>query len=552
MSGEKKYVVVTGGVLSGLGKGLLAASVCKLLSESGYSVRPIKFDGYLNVDAGTINPFKHGEVFVLEDGTECDMDLGTYERFLNISLDSWSSLTGGRIFKEIIEKERRGEFLGQDIQFIPHVINEIILWIQRKDTESDITLIEVGGTVGDIENAYFIEALRQHRLRQGLSNFCWIHVTLVPVLKVVGEQKTKPTQTSVRTLQGMGVQPDILICRSEEPISAEVRRKVALFCNVPVSNVISGHDISLIYEYPFRLMEEEILTVIFNTLRMGPRRMPDLVTWRNLVENIKNPIHEVVVGIGGKYTALEDAYVSIIKALTHAGAKLGIKVNPIYIETTGIDRIVIQKSLSICDAVIIPGGFGVRGTEGKIALIQEVREKSIPFLGICLGLQCAVIEFSRNVVGLEKANSTEFNADTPHPVITLLPSQRDVYKKGGTMRLGTYPILIEPNTLARKIYDNEVVHERFRHRYEINPDYVGQIESRGFKFSGLSSDKSVIHIGEISTHPFFIGVQYHPEFLSRFENPHPLFVSLVEAANICKQQRITGKTKDEEPVVLIE
>ncbi|MFW9778882.1 MAG: glutamine hydrolyzing CTP synthase [Candidatus Heimdallarchaeota archaeon] len=552
MSGEKKYVVVTGGVLSGLGKGLLAASVCKLLNESGYVVHPIKFDGYLNVDAGTINPFKHGEVFVLEDGTECDMDLGTYERFLNISLDSWSSLTGGRIFKEIIEKERRGEFLGQDIQFIPHVINEIILWIQQKDAESDITLIEVGGTVGDIENAYFIEALRQHRLRLGPSNFCWIHVTLVPVLKVVGEQKTKPTQTSVRTLQGMGVQPDILVCRSEEPISPEVRKKVALFCNVPVSNVISGHDISLIYEYPFRLMEEEILTVIFNTLRMGPRRMPDLVPWRNLVENIKNPIHEVVVGIGGKYTALEDAYVSIIKALTHAGAKLGIKVNPIYIETTGIDRRAIQKSLGICDAVIIPGGFGVRGTEGKIDLIQEVREKSIPFLGICLGLQCAVIEFSRNVVGLEKANSTEFDADTPHPVVAMLPSQRTVYKKGGTMRLGTYPILIKPNSLARKIYNNEVVNERFRHRYEINPDYVSQIESRGFEFSGLSSDRSVIHIGEIPTHPFFIGVQYHPEFLSRFENPHPLFVSLVEAANICKQQRITGKTKDEEPVVLIE
>lgn len=513
--------------MSGLGKGLLAASLAKLLSSSGYTVAPIKFDGYLNVDAGTINPYKHGEVYVLEDGTETDMDLGTYERFLNASLDSWSSLTGGQIFQTIIEKERRGEFLGQDIQFIPHVTNEIISWIRRKDNIVDITLIEVGGTVGDIENAYFIEALRQLALTCDRSNVCWIHVTLIPVLEVVGEQKTKPTQASVKTLQGMGVQPDILLCRSEKPLNAKTRQKVAMFCNIAVSDVISGHDTSLIYEYPFQLLEEGILNSVFNKLQIGPKSVLTLSTWKHLVDKIKNPIGEVTIGVGGKYTNLKDAYVSITKALTHAGAHIAVKINPIFIETSESKENLDEK-INLCDGIIVPGGFGYRGVEGKITLIKQIREESIPFLGICLGLQCAVIEFARNVCNLENANSTEFNPNTPHPVIDLLPSQRTVYRKGGTMRLGVYPVLISEGTLAHTIYGKNNIKERFRHRYEINPNYTSELLAKGFEFSGMSTDGSVVHIGELKNHQFFIGTQFHPEFSSRFEKPNPLFLALVE------------------------
>lgn len=515
--------------MSGLGKGLLAASLAKLLSASGYTIAPIKFDGYLNVDAGTINPFKHGEVFVLDDGEECDMDLGCYERFLNLSLDSWSSLTGGQIFQNIIEKERQGEFLGQDIQFIPHVTNEIISWVRQKDDVVDVTLVEVGGTVGDIENAYFIEALRQLALAGERSDVCWIHVTLIPFLQVVGEQKTKPTQASVKTLQGMGIQPDILLCRSEKPLAPEVRQKVAMFCNVSVSDVISGHDVPLIYEYPFQLLEEEILTSVFNKLQIGPKKLPELVKWRKILDKIKNPIGKVIIGIGGKYTALGDAYVSITKALTHAGAHLGLEVTPIFIETTNLTNIDLDEHINSCDGLIIPGGFGYRGIEGKITLIKKLREDDIPFLGICLGLQCAIIEFARNICGLENANSTEFSPNTPHPLIDLLPSQRTVYRKGGTMRLGTYPVRISEGTLAYNIYGKKEIKERFRHRYEINPDYVPQLVEKGFTFSGMSVDNSVVHIGELTDHQFFIGTQFHPEFLSRFEHPAPLFINFVKS-----------------------
>lgn len=514
--------------MSGLGKGLLAASLAKLLSSSGYSVAPIKFDGYLNVDAGTINPFKHGEVFVLDDGTETDMDLGTYERFLNISLDSWSSLTGGQIFQNIIEKERQGEYLGQDIQFIPHVTNEIISWIRQKDESVDVTLVEVGGTVGDIENAYFIEALRQLALSQDRSDVCWVHVTLIPFLKVVGEQKTKPTQASVKTLQGMGIQPDILLCRSEKPLNPDVRQKVAMFCNVSVSNVISGHDVQVIYEYPFQLLEEEILASVFKKLQMGPKKLPSLSAWSDLLDKIRNPIGEVIIGVGGKYTALGDAYVSIVKALTHAGAHLGVKVTPVFIETTEITNKDLNHHVESCDGIIIPGGFGYRGIEGKISLISKLRENKLPFLGICLGLQCAVIEFARNVCGLENANSTEFDPETPYPVIDLLPSQRTVYLKGGTMRLGLYPVIIKEKTRVHAIYGKNEIKERFRHRYEINPEYMPQIAAKGFTFSGISSDNSVVHIGELTDHPFFVGTQFHPEFLSRFEQPAPLFKAFVK------------------------
>ncbi|MFX0050524.1 MAG: glutamine hydrolyzing CTP synthase [Candidatus Hodarchaeota archaeon] len=528
ISQTHKYIIVTGGVMSGLGKGLLSASLAKLLNASGYIVLPIKFDGYLNLDAGTINPFKHGEVFVLDDGTETDMDLGEYERFLDTSLDSWSSLTGGRIFHNIIEKERRGDFLGQDIQFIPHVTDEIINWIKEKDGAADITLVEVGGTVGDIENAYFIEALRQLSLSVNKSDVCWCHVTLIPELSVVGEQKTKPTQASVKTLQGMGVQPDILLCRSEQPLRPEVRQKIALFCNVSIDDVISGHNVNVIYEYPFQLLEEEILSSVFTKLQIGPRKVPTLEVWKKLIDNLNNPKGEVIIGIGGKYTQLGDAYVSITKALTHSSALLGVKVNPVFIETSNLAEDDIQPNISHCDGIIIPGGFGTRGVEGKIALIKYVREKNIPFLGLCLGLQCAIIEFARNICNLKEANSTEFNDSTPHPVIILLPSQRDVYRKGGTMRLGAYPIILSEGSKAYKIYGKKEVSERFRHRYEVNPEYMATLESNGFLFSGLSADGSVVHVGELEDHPFFIGTQYHPEFLSRFEKPSPLFTSFIE------------------------
>ncbi|MHA1226034.1 MAG: glutamine hydrolyzing CTP synthase [Candidatus Hodarchaeales archaeon] len=533
-----KYIVITGGVMSGLGKGLLAASLSKLLSSSGFSVLPIKFDGYLNVDAGTINPFKHGEVFVLDDGTETDMDLGVYERFLNNSLDSWSSLTGGRIFQRIIERERRGDFLGEDIQFIPHVINEIISWIRQKDNASDITLIEVGGTVGDIENAYFIEALRQLSLSVDKSDVCWAHVTLIPTLKVVGEQKTKPTQASVKTLQGMGIQPDILLCRSETPLQDSVREKLALFCNVSKSAVISGHDVSSIYKYPFLLLEEDILTSVFRKLQVGPKKIPDLSLWQKLVQAIEKPSDNVYIGIGGKYTHLEDAYVSITTALEHAGAHLGLKVIPIFIETTKLNEEKLETALKKCDGIIIPGGFGQRGIEGKIKVIQRVREQNIPFLGICLGLQCAIIEVARNICKLNGANSTEFDPETNYPVIDLLPSQRKIYRKGGTMRLGKYQVKLQENTLAYKIYAQELIIERFRHRYEVNPEYISILESNGFIMSGKSTDESVVHIGELRDHPFFIGTQFHPEFLSRFEKPAPLFLALVKASYEHKKRRI--------------
>ena len=524
-----KYIIITGGVMSGLGKGLLAASLAKILESTGYNVSPLKFDGYLNMDAGTINPYKHGEVFVLDDSTETDMDLGEYERFLNKSLDSWSSLTGGRIFFNIIEKERKGEFLGQDIQFIPHVTNEIILWVQQKERSEDIILIEVGGTVGDIENAYFIEAMRQLSLKVDPKNVCWIHVTLIPTLNVVGEQKTKPTQASVKTLQGMGIQPDVLLCRSEYPLSEEAREKIGMFCNVSQSDVISGHDTPLIYNYPFQLLEEGLLTSVFNRLRIGPKKVPVLENWRRLVEGIENPKEKLTIGIGGKYTKLEDAYVSIDKALTHSGAHLQIKIKSLFIETTDLEDNEIDKNLEAIDGVIIPGGFGDRGIEGKITLVQKIREKNIPFLGICLGLQCAVIEFARNVCGLQEANSTEFNPSTRHPVLDLLPSQKKLYRKGGTMRLGLYPVKIKENTLAHSIYKEVLVHERFRHRYEVNPKYKDALEEKGLIFSGTSDDESVIHIGELNNHPFFIGTQYHPEFLSRLENPSTIFMSFVEA-----------------------
>jgi CTP synthase len=439
-------------------------------------------------------------------------------------------LTGGQIFQTIIEKERKGEYLGQDIQFIPHVINEIISWICQKDNNTDITLVEVGGTVGDIENAYFIEALRQLALKGEKHDVCWAHVTLIPLLKVVGEQKTKPTQASAKTLQGMGVQPDILLCRSENPLTPEVRQKVAMFCNVSVSDVISGHDVPVIYEYPFQLLEEGILTSVFNKLKIGPKKIPDLSIWRNLLEKINNPTGEINIGIGGKYTALVDAYVSISKALTHAGAHLGIKVNSIFIETTSIESESMTKNIKSVNGVIVPGGFGDRGIEGKIDLIRKIREHKIPFLGICLGLQCAVIEFARNICDLKKANSTEFDPDTPNPVVVLLPSQQKVYRKGGTMRLGSYPIKINEGTLAHKIYGKREVIERFRHRYEINPAYIPELLSNGFNFSGMSLDDSVVHIGELKNHKFFIGTQFHPEFLSRFEHPAPTFLALVRAS----------------------
>ncbi|PWI46901.1 CTP synthetase [Candidatus Heimdallarchaeota archaeon B3_Heim] len=515
--------------MSGLGKGLLAASLAKLLNASGYTISPIKFDGYLNMDAGTINPFKHGEVFVLDDGTETDMDLGEYERFLNISLDSWSSLTGGRIFHNIIEKERKGEFLGEDIQFIPHVTNEIIDWIRQKDESTDITLIEVGGTVGDIENAYFIEALRQLSLQAKPENVCWCHVTLIPVLDAVGEQKTKPSQASVKVLQGMGIQPNILLCRSKKPLIEKTRSKIALFCNIEKSAVISGHNVSTIYKYPFQLLEEGILTCVFNTLHIGPKKVPTLQKWRELVDNLERPTGKLKIGIGGKYTDLGDAYVSITKALKHVSAHLGIQVESTFIETTDLDEKSIDIHIQNYDGFIIPGGFGHRGIEGKIKLIQKIRESSIPFLGICLGLQCAVIEFARNVCNLVNANSTEFSLNTEYPVVSLLPSQQSVYRKGGTMRLGGYPVKILADTLAYQVYQEEYVRERFRHRFEVTPKYLQILREKGMIFSGISPEEDVIHIIELIDHPFFIGTQFHPEYLSRFEQPSKIFQSFVEA-----------------------
>ncbi|MFC2174692.1 glutamine hydrolyzing CTP synthase [archaeon] len=525
-----KFIVVTGGVLSGLGKGIVTSSIGKILESRGYKVMPVKFDGYLNVDAGTMNPYRHGEVFVLDDGTECDMDLGNYERFLNITAVRANNPTGGKIFEKVLAKERKGEYLGVDVQFIPHVTGEIKDWVRGvgKDTGADVIVIEVGGTVGDIENSYFIEAMRELHQEEGHENVVFCHVTLVPKLKVVGEQKTKPTQQSIKQLLGMGVQPDFVLCRCDEPLDDSPREKIALFGNVKPENVISDHDCDTIYEVPFVLESDDLGDKLLKRLEMEVRP-PSLLDWRAMVDNIKNPEKEITVAITGKYTALKDSYVSIMEALTHAGAHHHTKINLVWVETTNIEdkKITVEKALEGVDGIIVPGGFGSRGTEGKIACVKYCRENNIPYLGLCYGFQMAVIDAARNMCGLEGANSTEADPKSPHPVITILPdSAGDL---GGTMRLGAYEALLKKGSRVAELYGKTKVSERHRHRYEVNPDYIEKIEAGGLVFSGRSEDGRLMEFLELPDHKFFIGTQAHPEFKTHLEEPAPLFYGFVGA-----------------------
>ena len=534
MSQSAKYIVITGGVLSGLGKGIATASVGHLLSSKLHVV-PIKCDGYLNTDPGTMNPIEHGEVFVLDDGGEVDMDFGHYERFLGVIGKSDWNLTMGKVYWRILEKERKGDFLGKTVQLIPHVTNEIKKHFKKiaNREKPDIVLIEIGGTVGDMENELFIEAVRQLGQEVGQDNIVYIHLTYVPVPASLGEHKTKPTQQSVKLLNERGIFPDIIIARSPKPLTKKVKEKIALFCNIPPEAVISGQDVKTVYEVPILYDAQNLTAIIHKKLKIYSP--PKLARWQKLVDAILHPEDEITIAVCGKYTDLHDSYASIIEALIHSGAHLKTRVKLKWIETTKIEqgKITVEKSLEDVHGVIVPGGFGLRGIEGKIDIIKYCRENNIPFLGICYGMQLAVIEFARNVCGLSGAHTTEAeeeSIDVKHPVICLLPSQKGLKKKGGTMRLGGQDVHIKPKTLARKIYKSDVIRERFRHRYEVNPDYVEKLESCGMRFSGFEPQENIMQILELPEHPFFMAVQYHPELISKLEKPEPLFYNLVKSA----------------------
>ncbi|HOK39868.1 MAG TPA: CTP synthase (glutamine hydrolyzing) [bacterium] len=527
----RKYIVITGGVLSGLGKGIATASIGRLLA-SKLKIIPIKCDGYLNTDPGTMNPIEHGEVFVLDDGGEVDMDFGHYERFLNINCKFGWNLTMGKIFKSILEKERRGEFLGKTVQYIPHVTNEIknkIYEIAEKEN-ADLVLIEIGGTVGDMENELYLEAVRQLRLEIGEENIIFIHLTYIPIMTGVEEQKSKPTQQSVKLLQEKGIEPDIIIGRCKEYITEKIKEKIALFCNVEKNCVISGIDVNTVYEIPIIYEKEGLSEIIHKKLNIYSP--PNLEKWKKYVEKIKNNKNQkkIKIAICGKYTSLGDSYASIIETLNHCRANLDVFIEIKWIDTTDTNNNFINE-LSDVNGIIVPGGFGVRGLEGKISIIKYARENNIPFLGICLGMQLAVIEFARNVCGIKDAHTTEILSEVKEkitPIIDLLPEQKKVENKGGSMRLGGQNVYLKKGSLASKIYGKDIIRMRFRHRYEVNPEYIKQLEKNGLIFSGYTKDKRIMQILELKEHKYFIGCQFHPELTSRLEKPDPFFLYLIK------------------------
>ena len=526
-----KYIFVTGGVSSSLGKGIISASLAKLLQARGYSATIQKLDPYINVDPGTLNPYEHGECFVTNDGAETDLDLGHYERFLNVPTSQSNNVTTGRIYQTVINKEREGAYLGKTVQVIPHITDEIKRRIKLlgETGQFEVVITEIGGTVGDIESLPFIEAVRQMIWEMG-SNCAVIHLTLLPYLTVTGELKTKPTQHSVKTLLEYGVQPDILVCRSEKPVNAEIRRKLALFCNVNVNAVIESIDASTIYDVPLLMLNEQLDKVVLAKLKLPLRQEPDMEGWKNFLGKLKNPTSEVRIGLIGKYIELKDAYKSIAESLIHAGVSNETKVNVEWIHSEKLDEKNVQEKLGNLHGILVAPGFGDRGIEGKINAIRFAREQKIPFLGICLGMQCAVIEFSRNVLGLENAHSTEMAPETKYPVIDIMDDQKNITKKGGTMRLGEYPCNISKNTKAATIYGKSRISERHRHRYEFNNKYLKKFEDAGMVASGVNPNGNLVEIIEYKNHPWFIGVQFHPEYKSTVENPHPLFVKFVKAA----------------------
>ncbi|MBN8695910.1 MAG: CTP synthase [Bacteroidetes bacterium] len=531
MSSSTKYIFVTGGVTSSLGKGIISASLAKLLQARGYSVTIQKLDPYINVDPGTLNPYEHGECFVTDDGAETDLDLGHYERFLNIPTSKANNVTTGRIYQSVIEKERRGDYLGKTVQVIPHITDEIKnrVKILGKTGNYQFVITEIGGTVGDIESLPYIEAVRQLRWELGKDAMV-IHLTLLPYLSTTGELKTKPTQHSVKLLLEYGVQPDILVCRTEHPINKEIRNKIALFCNVAPNAVIEAMDASTIYEVPLLMEQEQLDVVVLNHLNMPVTENIDLDKWKEFLQKFKHPKHEVKIGLVGKYVELKDSYKSISEAFIHAGAANDCKVNIEWIHSESITDENVKEKFKGLKGVLVAPGFGQRGVEGKITAIKYARENNVPFFGICLGMQCAVIEFARNVLGFKDANSTEMNPGTTNPVIDLLESQKKITNKGGTMRLGSYPCNVSESTNAWEIYKKKEITERHRHRYEFNNEYLQDFEKAGMIASGINPEGGLVEIVEIKDHPWFVAVQFHPEYKSTVANPHPLFVNFVKAS----------------------
>lgn len=526
-----KYVFVTGGVVSGLGKGITAASLGRLLKARGYKVTMQKFDPYINIDPGTMNPVQHGEVFVTDDGAETDLDLGHYERFIDESLTKNSNVTTGKIYWSVLQKERRGDFGGGTVQVIPHITNEIKSRFHRNfsTTETEIAIIEVGGTVGDIESQPFLEAIRQFQHDVGHENAILIHVTLIPYLKASGEMKTKPTQASVKELQGMGIQPDIIVCRSEHPLDQKIKDKIALFCNVPTSHVLQNLDVESLYEAPLAMEKEHLAEVACECLALE-ERTPDLKDWEDMVNASKHPTKNVNIALVGKYISLHDAYISVVESLKHAGIANSATVNIKWVDSETLNDENISGVLSDVTGILVPGGFGDRGIDGKISAIRYARENNIPFLGLCLGMQLSIVEFARHVIGYADAHSVELDPQTTHPVIHLMPDQDGIEDIGGTLRLGSYPCVLDKTSKAYTLYNEETIHERHRHRYEVNNDYRQVLTDNGMKLSGISPDGRIVEMIELENHPWFIGTQAHPELKSRPNRPHPLFLGFVEAA----------------------
>jgi CTP synthase len=524
-----KFIFVTGGVVSSLGKGLASASIGNLLESRGLKVTFLKLDPYINVDPGTMNPYQHGEVYVTDDGAETDLDLGHYERFTSLSLTKENNYTTGRIYHSVIMKERRGDYLGGTVQVVPHVTDEIKHAITRIAEDKDVTIVEIGGTVGDIESLPFLEAIRQLPYDVGRDNVLYVHLTLVPYISAAGELKTKPTQHSVNKLREIGIQPNILLCRTDRYLPPELKSKIALFCNVEKDAVITAKDVETIYEVPIVFRKEGLDELIVRLLHLEAGQ-PNLRQWDAMVQKIKRPKHEVSIALVGKYVGLKECYKSLGEALVHGGIDHETKVNVAWIESEDVERSGTERLLREADGILIPGGFGTRGIEGKVAAITYARERKIPFLGLCLGMQCAAIEFARNVAGLTGANSAEFDEHTPHPVVHLMSDQHGVSDKGGTMRLGAYPCKLGEGTLAQKMYGVDEVRERHRHRYEFNNAYRERLTTKGLVLSGLSPDGRLVEIIELKDHPWFLGTQFHPEYNSRPHRPHPLFSGFVGAA----------------------
>jgi CTP synthase len=538
-----KYIFFTGGVLSSIGKGVTAAAIGRLLKERGFSVAVQKLDPYLNVDPGTMSPYQHGEVFVLDDGAETDLDLGHYERFIDIRLSKVCNATTGQVYAEVISRERRGDYLGGTIQVIPHITNEIKRRVRMvgESTGAEIVLVEVGGTVGDIEGLPFLEAIRQIRLDIGRENTAYVHLTWLPHIGATGELKTKPTQHSVRELRSIGILPDVIVTRSDYPIEKSIQEKIALFCDVDEEAVIPMQTASILYEIPLMLEKTPIAEILLNRLNLKARQAPDWHEWENLVAEVKRPKPTVNIALVGKYVELQDAYMSVREALKHAAIANGVELNLSWIHSTDLEDKPIEQVFEEIDGIIVPGGFGSRGVEGKINTACFARENKVPYLGLCLGLQVMVIEYARNVLGLSGANSSEFDSMTPAPVIHLMPEQNDIDEKGGTMRLGLYPCLLQEGSKARDAYQTDQVEERHRHRFELNNDYRAELESAGLICSGISPDNRLVEITEVQNHPFMLGTQFHPEFLSRPNRPHPLFDAFLRAVKDHKADQAKAK-----------